>query len=81
MCQTEDALRYVKRALAIDAEDPMLLYNSACVFAEIGKTEDAMTSLERAVDAGFGHMEWIEHDPDLEVIRGMPRFKKILETL
>lgn len=78
---TEDALKYVKRALAIDAEDPMLLYNIACVYAEIGKPEDAMTSLERAVDAGFGHKEWIEHDPDLEVIRSMPRFRKIIETL
>lgn len=75
------ALAYVKRALAIDSDDPMLLYNIACVYAEIGKPEDAMTSLERAVDAGFGHKEWIEHDPDLETIRAMPRFRKILETL
>jgi Flp pilus assembly protein TadD len=73
--------RYVKRALAIDADDPMLLYNVACVYSKIGKTEDAMSSLERAVDAGFGHKEWIEHDPDLGPIRDMPRFRKILETL
>jgi serine/threonine protein kinase/Tfp pilus assembly protein PilF len=77
----DSADRYVKRALAIDVDDPMLLYNVACVYSKIGKSEDAMTSLERAVDAGFGHKEWIEHDPDLGPLREMPRFKKILETL
>lgn len=79
--EEEPALRYVKRALAIDSDDPMLLYNVACIYSQIGREEDAMVSLERAVDAGFGHKEWIEHDPDLALIRDMPRFKKILETL
>ncbi len=78
---SEGALRYVKRALAIDSDDPMLLYNVGCIYCGIGKNEEAMTALERAVDAGFGHREWMEHDPDLEPIRAMPRFQKILETL
>ena len=78
---SEGALRFVKRALAIDADDPMLLYNVACIYCGLGKNEDAMVSLERAVDAGFGHKEWIEHDPDLTAIRDMPRFRKIVETL
>ncbi len=77
----EAAESYVKKALKIDADDPMLLYNVACVYSSIGKIEEAMTSLERAVDAGFGHKEWIEHDPDLIPLQGLARYKKILETL
>lgn len=79
--EADAAESYVRKALAIDADDPMLLYNVACVYASIGKIEESMTSLERAVDAGFGHKEWIEHDPDLIPLQGMARYKKILETL
>ena len=77
----DSALRYIQRALAIDAEDPMLLYNVACVYCTMGKHEETLETLERAVDAGFGHKEWIEHDPDLAPVRDRPRFKKIVETL
>lgn len=79
--ETEPAHEYIRRALKIDPDDPMLLYNAGCVFASTGELEEAMTSLEHAVDAGFGHKEWIEHDPDLLPLHDMPRYKKILETM
>jgi serine/threonine protein kinase/tetratricopeptide (TPR) repeat protein len=71
------ALEFAERSLAIDPEDPMLLYNVACTFAVTGKLDDAMTCLERAVDKGFGHREWIDHDPDLNSLRENPRFQAI----
>jgi serine/threonine protein kinase/Tfp pilus assembly protein PilF len=67
-----------KRALAIDPDDPMLLYNVACAYAQLHKTEDALDCLESAVDKGYGHKEWIEHDSDFSSIRDTPRFKAIL---
>ena len=67
-----------KRALAIDPDDPMLLYNVACAYAQLHKTNDALDCLESAVDKGYGHKEWIEHDSDFASIRDTPRFKAIL---
>lgn len=72
---------YVERALSIDPDDPMLLYNVACVYAQLGKTEEALSSVERAVDKGFGHKEWIEHDTDLDSIRDNPRFKALAQMM
>jgi serine/threonine protein kinase/Tfp pilus assembly protein PilF len=70
-----------KRALAIDPDDPMLLYNVACAYAQLHKTNEALDCLESAVDKGYGHKEWIEHDSDFASIRDTPRFKAILETM
>jgi serine/threonine protein kinase/tetratricopeptide (TPR) repeat protein len=71
------ALEFAERSLAIDPEDPMLLYNVSCTYAVTGKLDDAMSCLERAVDKGFGHKEWIDHDPDLNALRANPRFQAI----
>lgn len=79
--EAEQSERYVKRALAIDPDDPMLLYNVGCVYAQLGKSEEALTSLEHAVDKGFGHKEWIEHDPDLNSIRDNPRFQALAQVM
>jgi serine/threonine protein kinase/Tfp pilus assembly protein PilF len=75
------AAELAKRALAIDSDDPMLLYNVACTYAQLHQTNDALDCLESAVDKGYGHKEWIEHDTDFESIRETPRFKAILETM
>lgn len=55
-----------------------VLYNAACVYARLSKTEEAIDSLERAVKNGFGRREWIEQDPDLNPIRDDPRFQALL---
>ena len=77
----EKALEYAERSLAIDPEDPMLLYNVACTYSCLGKTDDALSCLERAVDKGFGHQEWIDHDSDLDALRESPRFKAISQAM
>jgi len=79
--QTDRALALIERALAIDAEDPMLLYNIACGYANLGQPDSALECLESAVDKGYGHKEWIEHDSDFASIRETPRFRAILETM
>jgi serine/threonine protein kinase/tetratricopeptide (TPR) repeat protein len=75
------AVQYAERSLAIDPDDPMLLYNVSCTYAVLGMEEEAMKCLERAVDNGFGHKEWIDHDPDLLSLRDNPRFKAISKAI
>ncbi|MEO7502410.1 MAG: tetratricopeptide repeat protein, partial [Gemmatimonadaceae bacterium] len=78
---TEPSAALARRALAIDPDDPMLLYNVACSYAQLHRPDDALDCLESAVDKGYGHKEWIEHDSDFDSIRETPRFKAILETM
>ena len=77
----EKALDWAKRSLDIDPEDPQLLYNVACVYAIEGMKEDALQCLERAIDKGYGHREWIEHDSDLNSLRTDRRFQALLDRV
>jgi serine/threonine protein kinase/tetratricopeptide (TPR) repeat protein len=79
--QPERALALAERAIAVDPDDPMLLYNVACAYANLKKPDQALDCLESAVDKGYGHKEWIEHDSDFASIRDTPRFKSILQTM
>jgi serine/threonine protein kinase/tetratricopeptide (TPR) repeat protein len=80
--EEKKARELATRSLAIDPDDPMLLYNVACTYAKFDATrEEAMACLEKAVDRGFGHKEWIEHDPDLAPLRNHPRYIAISQAI
>jgi TolB-like protein/Tfp pilus assembly protein PilF len=71
----EEGLHWAERAIAIDPEYAGVCYNVACLYALEGMVDNAIGSLERAVEAGFGNPEWVANDPDLAALRGNPRFE------
>jgi tetratricopeptide (TPR) repeat protein len=77
----ERAVGFAERAIAVDRDDPMLLYNVACTFAVLGKGDEALDALEHAVEKGWGDRAWIEHDSDLESIRESPRYKSLMQAM
>ena len=79
--QVDRGLEWGDRALALDPDDAGVLYNVACLNAVGGKPGRALDLLEHAVENGFGHKEWIEHDPDLESLRGDTRYQALLNRL
>jgi len=79
--ERERGLEWTKRAYAIDPEDSGVLYNVACSYALLGQTDDAIACLDKAIQNGFGHKEWLERDSDLDSLRGDPRFPTILKRL
>ena len=77
-----DAARdYARRALTINPDDPLLLYNISCMYALLGDSNEALDCLEKAVDKGYGQQDWVAHDADLDSLRDMPRFKRIVEGM
>ena len=84
LCQLGERARsldWVSRARAMDPEDPGVLYNIACVYALLGKTEEAIDCLEKSISSGMSQKEWIENDPDLKSLHNHPRFQTVLESL
>ena len=79
--ERERGLEWTKRARAIDPEDPGVLYNVACSYAQLGQTDEAISCLQKAVQNGFGHREWLENDSDLDSLRNDPRFQTLLKKL
>ena len=70
----------LERAVAMKPADYAVLYNAACGYSRFD-AEKALDLLDRAVDTGRGFRRWFEHDPDLDPLRQMPRFQKILARL
>jgi serine/threonine protein kinase/Flp pilus assembly protein TadD len=75
------ALAWAGRAVAMDPEEPLTLYNVACLYALQHKIDPALDCLERAVQHGFADQETMVHDADLDALHGHPRFQTLVERL
>ncbi|HVS59075.1 MAG TPA: protein kinase [Gemmatimonadaceae bacterium] len=78
---TPRAMEFAAMSLSIEPDDPLILYNVACMYALMDKREDALGHLERAVRNGFGHKESMANDPDLDSIRRTPWFHAIAQAM
>jgi TolB-like protein/Flp pilus assembly protein TadD/predicted Ser/Thr protein kinase len=79
--EREKGLTWARRALEFEPDESMVLYNVACVYSMAGDTEGAVDSLERAVAAGLTQRGWLEHDSNLDAIRGDPRVQALIQRL
>ena len=79
--RTPEARDWAERAVALDPDDPAVLYNVACTYAQLGLVDKALDCLEKATLYGAGHRPWVEKDPDLDPIRNHPRFAAILTRI
>jgi tetratricopeptide (TPR) repeat protein len=79
--ESEIAAEYAERALRVDPDDPMLLYNVACTYGVLGRTNECLDALESAVSKGWGDRAWLEHDSDLDSIRGQPRYLALIRAM
>ena len=58
--------------------DPIGRYNLACTRALAGDREGAFAMLDQAIAAGFGAVETLEKDPDLNSLRGDARWSGVV---
>jgi TolB-like protein/Flp pilus assembly protein TadD len=79
--EIDRGLEWVERARALDPEDGGTLYNIACAYARAGRSEEALDTLERALDRAVTNLAWIANDPDWNALRGNPRFQALLSRL
>ena len=73
----KEALAWAAKALALDSKDSAVLYNLACLYAVLDRTEEALNCLKRVVRSGW-RKEWIKNDPDLASLRDNPEFQRLL---
>jgi len=69
---------WARRALAIDPEETSILYNVACVYALLGRTEDALACLAKVMENGMFFKNWAAKDSDLDSLRFDARFHALM---
>jgi serine/threonine protein kinase/Flp pilus assembly protein TadD len=69
---------WARRALELDPEETSILYNVACVYSLLGRTEDAIGCLEKVMEHGTFYKNWAAKDSDLDSLRSDPRFQALL---
>jgi tetratricopeptide (TPR) repeat protein len=74
-----EALREGEKALELAPGDPVMLYNAACMYVNIGEPGRAIAALRQAIDAGYTNIGWMHNDPDLKPLHGDPEFAKLLQ--
>jgi tetratricopeptide (TPR) repeat protein len=79
--ENDRGLEWAQQALAIDPDEPMVLYNIACIQSLAKRYEEALTSLEKAVKSGLKQKNWLEHDSNLDPLRKSPRYRKLIKQL
>jgi adenylate cyclase len=80
--ERDRAKDWAARAQAIENEDPVSLYNLACLYSRLGESEAAFDLLERAVANGRPFWkDWIENDSDLDGLRNHPRYAQLVVLL
>jgi serine/threonine protein kinase/Tfp pilus assembly protein PilF len=67
------------RAVELSPNDPLMFYNVACFYANVGDSPLALQSLKQAMSSGYGFYEWIKRDPDLDSIRNEPEYIEMMK--
>jgi TolB-like protein len=75
------AFEWSNRSLELYPDGMSPLISAACLHGKAGQKEQALEYLERLCERGWCKRDWIEHDPDYDILRDDPRFKKLLARL
>jgi TolB-like protein/DNA-binding winged helix-turn-helix (wHTH) protein/Flp pilus assembly protein TadD len=77
--ETERGLKWTRRALELDSQDPNVLYNAACAFSISGDLGEAITCLEKSLPF-CADRKWLDYDSYLDPLRCLPRFQELLRV-
>jgi tetratricopeptide (TPR) repeat protein len=76
-----DGLKMDRKLVRLEPKNATAHYNLACSLALCKKRPDALRSLRTAVSLGYNDLDWMEQDPDLEILKNDPEFQKLLGQL
>jgi adenylate cyclase len=73
----EEAIAEGAAALELAPGDSLMLYNGACLYAQLGEKQKAIATLRDAIDAGVTNFQWMMNDPDLYSLHDDPEFLEL----
>lgn len=76
-----DGLRMDRKLVKLQPENATAHYNLACSLALSKRKSDALRELQEAVKLGYRDFDWMQQDPDLDLLKHDPAFHSLLQTL
>lgn len=70
-----------QRLCELRAQDPIVHYNLACSYSLLGRVDEALAALEKAIRLGYRDYAYMQKDPDLKSLRTDPRYRRLLESV
>lgn len=70
----EQALKMFGKARTLDTLDATAFYNEACVYALLSRSEEAVSSLQKAIELDSSLRKHAREDADFDKIRELPAF-------
>jgi tetratricopeptide (TPR) repeat protein len=77
----ERGLEVDRRLVSLIPDNPTSHYNLGCSQALLGRTDEALESLERAADKGYCDFEFMQTDEDLVSLQEHDRFRALVERI
>jgi len=77
----EQAAVVAAQLIEASSDAPQAHYNHACVMGRLRRTNEALSSLERAVEHGWRDLVHLSIDPDLESLRATARYRALVRRL
>lgn len=79
--QVARAFEWSRRSLELYPDDMGALLNAGCLHSKAGHKEEALEFFTRVFARGWGKRDWVDNDPDYDIVRDDPRFQKLLAKL
>jgi tetratricopeptide (TPR) repeat protein len=76
-----EGLKIDERLCKLRPEDSLVHYNLACSYSLTEQLDQALETLETALNLGYRDFKWMAQDPDLENVREHAAYKKIQDKV
>lgn len=75
--ERKQAMEAAERARELSPEDPVLLYNLACLYSILEEIDTALSYLRESIRLGRRDFEWMNRDPSLANLRKHPAYNTL----
>ena len=81
--EADESIRHLQTAVALRPNDGNTLYNAACTYGALKMKKESLETLQKAIAAGYGNLNWAARDSDLDCLHDEPEFRRLvgLESL
>ena len=70
-----------QRLAQLKQDDPIVQYNLACSYSLLNQADKALEVLKKAIELGYGDVDHMTQDTDLDNLRSDPRYVEIVDRI